>query len=136
VVAQLKTVQRTNPPSKGEPSAPPSVEPILRRACYDCHSNQTRWPWYSHVAPISWVIVKHVEQGRKQINFSEWGEYYATTRKRKLQWMQRALQEGRMPPWSYQLTHRGARLTDEDRARVGRWIDTELAWPTIGQSAK
>ena len=71
VVAQLKTVARTNPLSKGDLSAPPEVEAILRNSCYDCHSNETRWPWYSYVAPISWVIVDHVDQGRKQINFSE-----------------------------------------------------------------
>jgi hypothetical protein len=136
VVAQLKPVDRTNPPSKGDLSAPPEVAAILRHACYDCHSNQTRWPWYSRIAPFSWEIAHHVDLGRKEMNFSEWGEYYPATRKRKLEWMQRALHEEVMPPWSYQLMHPGARLTDDDRARLNRWINTELAGPTIGQSSK
>jgi hypothetical protein len=136
VGAQFKTVARTNPPSKGDLSAPPEVAAILRTSCYDCHSNETRWPWYSYVAPLSWVIVDHVDQGRKQINFSEWGEYYPQTRKRKLQWMQRALHEEVMPLWSYRLTHPGARLNDRDRARLDQWINTELTGPEIRSSAK
>jgi len=136
VVAQLKTVPRTNPPVKGDLAAPPEVEAILRHACYDCHSNQTRWPWYSAVAPFSWAIAHHVELGRKEINFSEWGEYYPATRERKLEWMQRALQTEVMPPWSYRLIHPGARLTDDDRARLVQWVDTELAGPASGPPAK
>jgi hypothetical protein len=134
VVAQLKTVPHTNPPSKGDLAAPPAVEAILRNSCYDCHSNQTRWPWYSRVAPLSWLIVDHVEQGRKQINFSEWGDYFPRTRKRKLQWMQRALHDEVMPLWSYRLMHPGARLNDADRDTLDHWIDTELAGPLTGSS--
>jgi hypothetical protein len=133
IAAQFKTVEFTNPPSKGDLAAPPEVEAILRHACYDCHSNETRWPWYSAVAPFSWEIVHHVELGRKEMNFSEWGGYYPNTRQRKLEWMRRALQEEVMPPWSYRLMHPGARLTDDDRARLVQWIDTELAGPASGQ---
>jgi Haem-binding domain len=114
--------------------APPEVEAILRNSCYDCHSNQTRWPWYSRVAPLSWVIVDHVEQGRKQINFSEWGDYFPRTRKRKLQWMQRALHDEVMPLWSYRLMHPGTRLNDADRATLDHWIDMQLAGPVTGSS--
>ena len=131
---QLSSVRLTNPPSMGELSAPFEVSEILRRSCYDCHSNQTRWPWYSRVAPFSWIVVHHVELGRKEVNFSEWGDYYPRTRQRKLQWMQRALQQQVMPPWSYTLMHRGTRLSADDRARLQRWIEIELTENTSGQS--
>ncbi len=136
VVAQLKTVDRTNPPSHGDLSAPPAVAAILRNSCYDCHSNQTRWAWYSRIAPISWIIVDHVDQGRRQINFSEWGSYYPLTRKRKLQWMQRALHKEVMPLWSYRLMHPGSRLTDADRALLDQWINVELAGPAVAASGR
>ena len=136
VLIQFKVAPLTNPPSKGELSAPPEVEAILKRSCFDCHSNQTNWPWYSHVAPISWMVVRHVESGRKQMNFSEWGEYFPTTRKRKLQWMQRALHDEVMPLWSYRMMHPDARLSDDDRARLLEWIQTGLSAPVSGTSAK
>jgi len=130
LLAQFRPVQRTNPPVKGEVSAPPGIEATLRRACYDCHSNETRWPWYSRVAPISWLAAHDVELGRKEINFSEWGEYYPATRKRKLQWMNRALRQEAMPPWSYRIVHPGARLTEAERAALERWIESTLATPS------
>jgi hypothetical protein len=130
LLAQFRPVQRTNPPVKGDASAPPGIKATLRRACYDCHSNETRWQWYSRVAPISWLAVHDVELGRKEINFSEWGEYYPATRKRKLQWMDRALRQDAMPPWSYRIVHPGARLTEEDRAALERWIDSEITHPS------
>jgi len=130
LLAQLVPVQRTNPPAAGDVSAPPGIEATLRRACYDCHSNETRWPWYSRVAPISWMAAHDVELGRKEINFSEWGEYYPATRKRKLQWMGRALRQEAMPPWSYRLVHPDARLTDKDRAALERWIDSQISGPS------
>lgn len=126
-LAQFVAVQRSNPPVTGDVSAPPAIEATLRRACYDCHSNETRWPWYSHVAPISWLAAHEVELGRKQINFSEWGEYYPATRKRKLQWTDRALRQEAMPPWSYRIVHPEVRLTGEERAALERWIDSEIS---------
>jgi hypothetical protein len=132
VIALLVAIQfvRTgvmNPPSKGEVPAPPEIQETLRRSCYDCHSNQTRWPWYGHVAPFSWAVARDIELGRRQLNFSEWGAYYPVTRKRKLQWMGRALQQEDMPPLSYRLIHPSSRLSPQDRAQLERWIDAELA---------
>lgn len=125
-LAQLIPAERTNPPSKGDLVAPPPVAAILRRACYDCHSNATRWPWYSRVAPLSWLIASHVAEGRRQLNFSAWGGYYPNTRRRKFQWTGRALSAEKMPPWSYRLMHPGARLSAADRALLGQWIATGL----------
>lgn len=130
LVAQVVPVQQTNPPMKGDVSAPPSVEGKLRRSCYDCHSNETQWPWYCRVAPVSWLAAHEVELGRKEINFSEWGSYYPITRKRKLQWMERALRLEAMPPWLYRVGHPDARLSEEDRAALLRWLDSEIAGPS------
>jgi hypothetical protein len=116
----------TNPPSKGEVSAPPEIQDTLRRSCYDCHSNQTQWPWYAHVAPFSWAVARDIELGRRQLNLSEWGDYYPVTRRRKLQWMGRALRQEEMPPLSYRLIHPSSRLTPQDRAQLERWIQTKL----------
>ena len=75
LIAQFITVQRTNPPLKEDLAAPPHIKTLLRRACYDCHSNETRWPWYTYIAPVSWLILHDVERGRQELNFSEWGSY-------------------------------------------------------------
>jgi len=139
LAAQLVRVERVNPASpspNGDIAAPPRIQAILKRACYDCHSNETRWPWYSGVAPVSWLVVHDVTLARKEINFSEWGSYYPLTRQRKLQWMGRALHEEEMPPWSYRLMHPGARLTDADRAALEQWIQFALETPPTGKSNK
>lgn len=124
--AQFVPAKRTNPPAQGSLVAPLPIAATLRRACYDCHSNETRWPWYSRVAPVSWLIVRDVNLGRKEINFSEWSSYYPRTRRRKLEWMGRALHEEEMPPSSYRLMHPDARLTDADRAALLRWTESAL----------
>ena len=126
IAIQLVPSGVSNPASKGDISAPPEVEATLRRSCYDCHSNQTRWPWYSHIAPMSWEVARDIEYGRRQVNFSEWDEYYPSTRKRKLQWVGRALQQEDMPPRSYQLIHPSSRLSPEARAQLQHWIDAQI----------
>jgi hypothetical protein len=129
-------VNRTNPPSTGNLSAPSQVDATLRRACYDCHSNQTHWPWYSRVAPLSWLIVRDVTLARKEVNFSEWGGYYAIFRRRKLQWIGRSLRQENMPPWSYLFLHPGARLTETDRVKLKRWIEYVLASPSTERARR
>jgi hypothetical protein len=136
VAAQFVPAKRSNPSDHGALIASPEIEATLRRACYDCHSNKTRWPWYSHIAPFSWLIVRDVNLGRKEINFSEWGSYYLATRRRKLEWMGRALREEKMPPWSYRLMHPGARLTEADRAALELWIESTLTTPSAETATK
>ena len=129
LAAQLITVERVNPPiASGSPlAAPAQIGALLTRACYDCHSNQTRWPWYSRIAPVSWLIARDVTLGRKELNFSEWGSYYPQTRRRKLQWMSRVLRERSMPPWAYRLMHPGARLSGAERAMLDSWIESGIS---------
>ncbi len=69
---QFVQKEHTNPPIQSELAAPDGVQTILRRSCYDCHSNETRWPWYSRIAPVSWYTVGHVNHARSDMNFSEW----------------------------------------------------------------
>jgi hypothetical protein len=138
LAVQLVPLERINlflppsplsPPSTGDIAAPPQIEALLARACYDCHSNRTKWPWYSRVAPVSWLVVRDVALGRKELNFSEWRSYYPQTRRRKLQWMGRVLRERSMPPWAYRLMHPGARLNGAERAMLDRWIDAGIYAP-------
>jgi hypothetical protein len=126
LIAQFITIQRTNPPSKGDLAAPPKIKTLLRGSCYDCHSNETWWPWYTYIAPLSWWIEHDVERGRQELNFSEWGSYYPATRIRKLQWMGRALREENMPPWTYRILHPGAALTRRDLVVLEQWIEAEI----------
>src|SRR5690242_8962779 len=72
IVIQVIPVTRDNPPGETEVPAPDSVRVVLRRACYDCHSNETVWPWYSRIAPVSWLLARDVHQGRRELNFSTW----------------------------------------------------------------
>jgi hypothetical protein len=126
-LAPLPSIGGSNPPVMGAITAPANIEAILRRSCYDCHSNETRWPWYSRVAPVARLLAHEVELGRKEVNFSEWTSYVPATRKRKLQWMERSLHERTMPPWTYRLLHPDARLTDKDLTMLAQWIQSQLA---------
>jgi cytochrome c551/c552 len=121
VGAQLVPVARTNPPVTGDVAAPPEVAALLRRACYDCHSNETVWPWYSRVAPVAWLVSHDVSEGREELNFSAWGDYPAKRRAKKLKESREEVEDGEMPPWYYLLMHPEARLDDAERARLLAW---------------
>jgi hypothetical protein len=102
------------------------VKAILKRACYDCHSHETVWPWYSYVAPVSWWVAKDVHQGREELNFSTWGAYSTKERVEKMQESREEVEEGAMPPWFYTTAHRDARLSREDRAMLHTWALASL----------
>ena len=118
---QFVPVARTNPPVQADVSAPPAVASILRRACYDCHSNETRWPWYSRVAPVSWWLAEHVEDGRKDLNFSEWPVFDFEEQVDTLSDIREQVGERKMPLASYQLGHPEARLDAEERKVLLEW---------------
>lgn len=118
---QFVPVERTNPPVEQDVSAPQEVRLILLRACYDCHSNETVWPWYSRVAPVSWMIARDVRDGRAELNFSTWN---LLTTKEQVEAMHESweeVEEGEMPPWFYLPPHPDARLTEADREALRRW---------------
>jgi hypothetical protein len=124
-VLQLIGVDRTNPPVISEVSAPHEVQSILRRACYDCHSNETRWPWYSRVAPASWFVAHHVEDARGDLNFSEWPEYDFELQEHAMEDIEEQISERKMPLRSYLILHPDARLTDAERKVLLDWAKTQ-----------
>jgi hypothetical protein len=121
VAAQAIRIERTNPPVRSEISTDPAVKNLLRKACYDCHSNETVWPWYSRVAPVSWLVGSDVQEGRRELNFSEWGAYAGDFQERKLKSIAEEVQDGGMPPWYYSIMHHKSKLTPEERALISNW---------------
>jgi hypothetical protein len=121
VGAQLIPVARTNPLGGTELAAPRQVQNVLRLACYDCHSNETVWPWYSRVAPVSWLVARDVAEGREALNYSRWQDYGAQQRAELLEETWEEIAEGEMPPAAYLVLHPDARLDDADRAALRAW---------------
>jgi hypothetical protein len=121
VVAQAFRIERGNPPVESDIGAPPAVQALLRRACYDCHSYETVWPWYAHVAPISWLLAHDVSEGRDGLNFSAWTRYDPAKRAKKLREVAEEVAEGEMPLWYYVLVHPEARLDDGEREQLRAW---------------
>jgi hypothetical protein len=95
---------------------------ILLRACGNCHSNRTDWPWYSHVAPFSWWIGQHVREGREKLDFSEWQTYSIWQKRDKLESMCGLISTGRMPPRVYTAIHPEAKLTAANKKAVCVWV--------------
>lgn len=111
VLVQFVSVDRGNPAVQREIRwASEETREMARRACYDCHSNETRWPWYSAVAPVSWLVAKDVAEGREHLNFSEWDQPNEDAHK-----ILEVVEEGEMPLRKYLLLHPGARLDGEER---------------------
>jgi heme-binding protein len=123
IVAQFVRITRTNPPVESDVPAPADVKAALRVACYDCHSNETTWPWYSHVAPASWLLAHDVSEGREELNFSTWQRYDAAKQQKKLKETIETLNDGKMPPWYYSMMHPTARLADKDRQAMIAWAN-------------
>ena len=96
---------------------------LLKTACYDCHSNETRYPWYSFVSPFSWYFYKHIEEGRAELNFSDWSSLPLRTQLRKLRDIGKAVEKGTMPLESYTIIHRDAQLTPEQIKRIKAWTE-------------
>ena len=126
VVAQAFRIDRTNPPVEQDVAAPAGVEALLRRACYNCHSHETVWPWYSHVAPVSWLLAHDVSEGRREVDFSTWAAYPPAKKIRKLRKSADEVAKGKMPPWYYALVHPEAHLTDPEREMLRVWTAAEI----------
>jgi hypothetical protein len=128
---QLTNLGRTNPtvvPGHdllNTNAPPPQIATLLRGACYDCHSYETRWPWYGHVAPISWWLDSHVRDGRKHLNFSEWPHDDAQRAAKKWNRVSDTVRDGDMPLPSYARIHKPARLTDEQRKQLADWAEQQ-----------
>lgn len=128
---QLVQPDRTNPTVddsktiQAHLSVPPEVKSILDRACQDCHSYNTQWPWYSYVAPVSWLTASDVKKGRTSLNFSTWGEYKRRRQLNKLDQIAQAVNEDAMPLKPYRLMHPGAVLTKQEKDLVVQWAEKQ-----------
>jgi hypothetical protein len=107
----------TNPKARFTLDAPAEVQAVLHRACYDCHTNETRWPLYARFAPGSWLMARDVHNGRNHMNFSDWGDHDEDERRDDLETCWEQVESGAMPPWFYVYPlHLGARLSAADKA--------------------
>ena len=101
--------------------APAEVTTILKQACYDCHSYESNYPWYTNIAPVSWWIAHHIDEGREHLNFSEWATYSAKRKAHKMEELIEEVDEGEMPLDSYTWVHGEARLTIEQKEALMTW---------------
>ena len=128
VIIQFFRIDKTNPtsdPAKdfiAMTNSPAEVAGMIKASCYDCHSNQSVYPWYTNVAPVSWFIKKHINEGRKHLNFSEWGNYEERRRNHKLEEFYGEVNQREMPLQSYLIIHSESRLTDEQVKKMTDWI--------------
>jgi len=112
----------SNPPVVQEPAwDQASTRELARRACFDCHSNETEWPWYSHVAPFSWVVQHNVDTARTVLNFSDWTQTYELAAQAPANVLVRE-----MPPRSYRMMHPRAQLTDREKRELARGLQATL----------
>jgi len=129
VAIQLVAVERDNGPGTVDAvQAPPEVTTLLRRACTNCHTGATEWPWYSRIAPASWWAQSEVLEGRRRLNFSQWDAYASDpdTIAHKLQQVAALVRTAAMAPWPYRLLHARARLTSAQRESLIRWATQEI----------
>jgi Haem-binding domain len=113
----------------------PETLALFRRGCQNCHSQQTEWPWYSHVAPVSWLLARDVQQARLHLDLSQWQEYTPDERLRLLSEIGSAVRNRAMPIQRYLLLHPEARLSAAERQTVYRWTRTERSRVSLPQTA-
>lgn len=105
-------------------NVPQNVKAILTQSCYDCHSNNTRYPWYSRIQPGAWYMARHIKKGKEELNFSTFGEYSARKQRNKFRAMAGQVKDGEMPLSSYTLIHRNAVLSQADKQVLINWFGT------------
>ena len=128
-VVQFVSTPRNTGPTEGPASlvarekVPGDVQAMLQRACYDCHSANTKYPWYAAVQPVAWWMNQHVLDGKTEVNFSDFARYDTKRTVRKLQAVADEVRDRKMPLKSYLLVHGEAKLTDAEAARLAKWAD-------------
>jgi Haem-binding domain len=121
IAIQFIQVDRSNPPIKDNVLIPPAVSEVLHKSCFDCHSNETNWPWYSNIAPVSWMLSHHVQEGRDHLNFSTWNETSGEKQTEIVKEVWEEVSEGKMPLGSYLLLHPKAKLSDAEKEELRIW---------------
>ncbi|WP_316815752.1 heme-binding domain-containing protein [Pedobacter nyackensis] len=103
-------------------ATPVQVQGILKKACYDCHSNNTNYPWYAYIQPMHWLLNDHIQSGKKDLNFDEFGNYTPRRQRNKLRAIENSLNDGSMPLFSYTLIHRNAILSEAEKLLIINWV--------------
>ena len=131
ILIQFVTPERTNPAFDqslaiaARAEFTPPISTMIKASCFDCHSNETRWPWYSYIAPVSWLVADDVASGRKHLNYSDWGKYPKSKRVLKLGQIYEQISKGEMPIKKYLLMHPDAQLSAADRDSILSWTERE-----------
>jgi len=107
-------------------TVPIKVQDIFKRSCYDCHSNNTVYPWYNKIQPISFLLENHIKEGKKELNFSIIGSYSKRKLKGKLKSIKSQISDNEMPLWSYTLIHQNTELSDKDKTLIKLWANQQL----------
>lgn len=128
-----KTNPSSNPSQHIQAVMPvhPEVAAALNRSCDNCHSNNTVWPWYSNVAPVSWLVINDVNEGREELNFSSWGAYNGEKQQKLLGEICNEVRSGEMPGAAYLVAHPQARLTAEEQTAICSWTQSVAASPAL-----
>ena len=103
---------------------PDQVQTVIKNACYDCHSNNTNYPWYANIQPVGWILARHIKNGKAELNFSEFSDYSSRKQRSKLNSIAKTIEDGTMPLSSYTLIHKNAILTKEEKALIIDWANT------------
>jgi len=125
---QFFTIDKTNPPSDinkdfiNITNPPSEIGKMIKSSCYDCHSHNTKYPWYSSIAPVSWLIKEHVNNGRKHLNFSLWSDYRESKKNTKLDECLEMVKSGEMPMKGYVIFHEESEISHESKMEVISWF--------------
>jgi hypothetical protein len=122
LLMQVPQTDHSNPPTLADLQAPAEVTAVLHQSCYDCHSNQTNWPWYSYVNPVGWLVGRDVHEGREHLNFSEWESLDARKRYHMKAEILEVIESGEMPMSIYLIMHGDAALTQKDKNILETWV--------------
>ena len=125
---QFKSVDKTNPPIVEQQdffarnNAPEEIKALFKNACYDCHSNETKYPWYFNVAPVSWWTRGHIDHAREEMNFSIWKTFNAKKQSHLMEECIEKISEKEMPLLSYIIAHPEARISEDERNQMATWL--------------
>ena len=101
---------------------PDSINSLLQSSCYDCHSNHTRYPWYSNIQPFGWILTRHIKRGKSELNFSEFAEYSVRKQTSKLKAIASQIEDNEMPLPSYKWMHKSASLSEDEKTKIISWM--------------
>lgn len=132
IIAQFFRIDKENPAVIAEndfivaEKVDPKVAHLLKASCYDCHSNESAYPWYTNIAPVSWWVKNHINEGREELNFSDWSEYSDRRKHHKLEECIELIEEGEMPLSTYTLMHGDAKLDDAQQQLLINFFQSEM----------